>query len=241
MDSFYSVILLALFAGLAMPAGAFIARIENIKPLWLESELMHGITAFGGGALLSAVALVLVPEGIGHFSPWAAASLFLLGGMAFMWLDIYLSKSKTSMSQLAAMLSDFIPESLALGSAVALGSSDAVLIAVLIAMQNLPEGFNAYRELKASSKKTAKFNPSKIIFYFFLLALCGPIAGGVAYVWLSEWPVFISGVMLFASGGILYAVFQDIAPQVTLEKHWAPPMGAVMGFVLGLVGYMMTQ
>ena len=237
MDPFYSVILLALLAGLAMPAGAFLACVESVKPRLLESELRHGITAFGGGALLSAVALVLVPEGIQDFSPWAAAVLFLFGGLAFMGLDIYLSKSQTSMSQLAAMLSDFIPECLALGSAVALGSDDAVLIAVLIAMQNLPEGFNAYQELKVSSS----FSVSKIIFYFFLLALCGPIAGGVAYVWLSEWPVFISGLMLFASGGILYAVFQDIAPRVVLEKHWAPPMGAVMGFVLGLVGYMMTQ
>ncbi|MBD5771876.1 ZIP family metal transporter [Marinomonas colpomeniae] len=237
MTPFYSVILLALFAGLAMPAGALIAQYEKIRPLWLESELTHGITAFGGGALLSAVALVLVPEGILHFSPLPAAALFLLGGAAFMSLDILLSKSKASMSQLVAMLSDFIPESLALGAAFALGSSDAILIAALIAMQNLPEGFNAFRELKASSH----YSSLKILFMFFVLALCGPVASGMAYLWLSDWPALVSGVMLFASGGILYAVFQDIAPQVTLEKHWAPPMGAVMGFVLGLVGYMLTQ
>jgi ZIP family zinc transporter len=47
--------------------------------------------------------------------------------------------------------------------------------------------------------------------------------------------------MLVAAGGILYAVFQDIAPQVKLEKHWAPPFGAVLGFVLGLVGFMMQH
>ena len=237
MSPFYSVILLALFAGLAMPAGALIAQLERIRPLWLENELTHGITALGGGALLSAVALVLVPEGIVHFSPLFAASLFLFGGVAFMCIDIWLSKSKTSMSQLIAMLSDFIPESLALGAAFALGRSDAILIAGLIALQNLPEGFNAFRELKSSSH----YSSLKILFIFCLLALCGPVASGAAYLWLSDWPELVSGVMLFASGGILYAVFQDIAPQVALEKHWAPPMGAVMGFVLGLVGYMLTQ
>jgi zinc transporter, ZIP family len=237
MAPLYSVILLTLLAGLAMPAGALIARFEKIKPVWLENELMHGITAFGGGALLSAIALVLVPEGIVHFSIWSATALFLLGGMVFMWLDIFLSKSQTSMSQLVAMLSDFIPESLALGAAFALGSVDAVLLATLIAMQNLPEGFNAFRELKTSSH----YSPRKIILWFFVLALCGPASGVVAYLWLSEWPSLVSGIMLFASGGILYAVFQDIAPQVTLERHWAPPMGAVMGFALGLVGYMLVQ
>ena len=237
MTPLYSVIFLTLFAGLAMPLGALIAHFERIKPEWLETELMHGVTAFGGGALLSAIALVLVPEGVQHFAPWSAALLFLLGGTSFMWLDIQLSKGQTSMSQLVAMLADFIPESLALGAAFALGTINGVLLATLIAMQNLPEGFNSFRELKASSH----YRPSTIILCFVLLALCGPIAGVVAHVWLAEWPAVVSGIMLFASGGILYAVFQDIAPQVTLEKYWAPPMGAVMGFALGLVGYMVVQ
>ncbi|BDX02940.1 divalent cation transporter [Marinomonas pontica] len=236
MTPLYSVILLTLLAGLAMPVGAMIAHYERIQPIWLEAELMHGITAFGGGALLSAIALVLVPEGIEYFSAGAAAILFLTGGFAFMFLDIQLSKSDTSMSQLVAMLSDFIPESLALGAAFALGNINGVLLAALIAMQNVPEGFNAFRELKASSH----YRPCIIILWFVLLAMTGPIAGVIALLWLVEWPSVISGIMLFASGGILYAVFQDIAPQVVLEKHWAPPMGAVMGFAFGLVGYMLT-
>ncbi|WP_111639824.1 ZIP family metal transporter [Marinomonas shanghaiensis] len=237
MAPLYCLLLLTLFAGLAMPFGALIAYFERITPEWLETELMHGITAFGGGALLSAIALVLVPEGSAHFSTWCAAVLFLLGGLMFMWLDIFLSHKKTSMSQLVAMLSDFIPESLALGAAFALGGTNVVLLAVLIAMQNLPEGFNAFRELRSSSD----YRPWSIILCFFVLALCGPVSGMIAYFWLSDWPSIVSGLMLFASGGILYAVFQDIAPQVALEKHWAPPMGAVMGFAVGLVGYMLTQ
>lgn len=46
--------------------------------------------------------------------------------------------------------------------------------------------------------------------------------------------------MLFAAGGILYAVFEDIAPQVVLENERAPPMGAVLGFVLGVAGHLLT-
>ncbi|MCB5162763.1 ZIP family metal transporter [Marinomonas algarum] len=236
MTPLYSVIFLTLFAGLAMPLGALIAHFERIKPQWLEAELMHGVTAFGGGALLSAIALVLVPDGVKHFSPISAVLLFLAGGFVFMVIDIQLSKSKASMSQLIAMLSDFIPESIALGAAFALGSKNGVLLASLIAMQNLPEGFNAYRELRSSSH----YRPFCIILSFVILALSGPLAGVIAHLWLSEWPSVISGIMLFASGGILYAVFQDIAPQAVLEKHWAPPMGAVMGFALGLAGYMIV-
>jgi ZIP family zinc transporter len=57
---------------------------------------------------------------------------------------------------------------------------------------------------------------------------------------LSGYPVIIAIIMLFASGGILYSVFQDLAPKVKLENHWAPPMGAVLGFVVGMYGLMIT-
>ncbi len=75
---------------------------------------------------------------------------------------------------------------------------------------------------------------------FALMATLGPMAGVSGYLWLSESPAVIAAIMLFASGGILYSIFQDIAPQVKLEKHWGPPMGAVLGFVLGMFGFMVT-
>ena len=40
----------------------------------------------------------------------------------------------------------------------------------------------------------------------------------------------------FAAGGILYLIFQDIAPQSKMRRHWMPPLGAVLGFVVGMIG-----
>jgi ZIP family zinc transporter len=225
-----------LLAGLAMPLGATIACFEKIENKWIEEEFRHGVMAFGGGALLSAVALVLVPEGIANLNPLSASIWFIVGGLTFMLLDIFLKKINTPASQLAAMLSDFIPESIALGAAFATGNSNAFLLTALIALQNLPEGFSAYRELNS----TSSYKPKKIIIMFSLMAILGPISGISGYLWLSEYPEAISAVMLFASGGILYSIFQDLAPQVKLEKHWAPPRGAVLGFVLGMFGLMVT-
>ena len=48
----------------------------------------------------------------------------------------------------------------------------------------------------------------------------------------------LDAVLLFAAGGILYLTFQDIAPQSRLERHWAPPLGAVLGFALALLADM---
>ncbi|MBA4500965.1 ZIP family metal transporter [Marinobacterium marinum] len=229
------IILLTLLAGMSMPLGAMLARAEKIHPRWLEQELRHSIIAFGGGALLSAVALVLVPDGVQHLPTEVALYWFLLGGLVFMLLDVLLNRFKTSASQLVAMLSDFIPESIALGAAFALGGSNGLLLALLIALQNLPEGFNAFRELRHSSHYPA----NRIILMFTMMALLGPLAGVVSYVWLADYPAVVSSTMLFAAGGILYSVFQDIAPQARLKRHWGPPMGAVFGFAFGILGHMM--
>lgn len=228
------IILLTLLAGLAMPLGASIARLQDIRPNWMDEEFRHGVIAFGGGALLSAVTFVLVPEGIGHLNSVMASLCFIAGGLAFMGLDIFLHKRQTEASQLAAMLADFIPESLALGVALAIGSKSALLLALLIGLQNLPEGFNAYRELK----HTGQENSWHTIKLFAAMALLGPVAGLCGYWFLADHEAWVAGIMLFAAGGILYSIFQDIAPQAKLEKFWAPPMGAIFGFVLGMVGFM---
>jgi ZIP family zinc transporter len=166
MDLLYIVIASTLLAGLAMPLGAIVAYFEKIDNEWIEEDLRHGVMAFGGGALLSAVALVLVPEGIANLNSLPASIWFIVGGLSFMFLDIFLKKINTPASQLAAMLSDFIPESIALGAAFATGNSSAFLLAALIALQNLPEGFSAYQELNS----TSAFNPKKIIIMFGLMA-----------------------------------------------------------------------
>ena len=217
-----------------MPIGAIIARFEHLQSDWLEQELRHSVVAFGAGTLLSAVALVLVPDAIKELSMTSTSIYFILGGFAFMLLDILLQKINTPASQLAAMLTDFIPESIALGAAFAYDSRSGLLLALLIALQNLPEGFNAYREMQQGKQISA----NKIIMLFCLMALLGPISGLTGYLWLAQSPDVIAALMMFAAGGILYSIFQDIAPQVPLKKHWAPPMGALLGFLMGVLGSM---
>lgn len=229
-----TLLLFTLLAGLAMPVGAILANLSERYLHWKESEIKHGVIAFGGGALLSAIALILVPQGIENKSMASAAFYFLGGSVAFMLIDIMLDKFKSTASQLVAMLGDFIPEALAVGAAVAIGSPSSFLLALLMTLQNLPEGFNAYNELKQSSN----MSNAKLIGLFFVMSLAGPICGIIGFLWLADQPEAISSIMLFAAGGILYSVFQDIAPQAKLDRHWIPALGATLGFLLGLLGHM---
>jgi ZIP family zinc transporter len=230
------IVLLTAIAGLAMPAGAMLATIERIQPAWLEQELRHSVIAFGGGILLSAVALVLVPDGVEALSmPWVVG-LFALGGIAFLLLDRALEASGNSASQLVAMLSDFLPEAMALGATFAVDRNTGMLLALLITFQNLPEGFNAYRELVSSGSRGR----------WIIIAMCclvplGPAMGLAGHYWLAPHPEGIGGVMLFAASGILYLTFQDIAPQAKLSNRHAPALGAVAGFLVGVIGHMLLS
>lgn len=237
MNELLLLFLLTLGAGLAMPFGALLGSYGRLANRDHENEFSHTVMAFGGGALLSAVALVLVPDGMDELDPFSAAVCFLLGGLFFMGFDIWLARSSTQASQLVAMLLDFIPESLALGAAFAIGNSSALLLAVLIALQNIPEGFNAFRELSSS----ANFRSRTILLSFTLMAFLGPLSAVGGYYWFSDHPTILAMIVMAAAGGILYSVFQDIAPKVTIEKHWGPPMGAVLGFMLGMIGKMMLN
>lgn len=218
-----------------MPTGALFARLDLVRPSILGTSWSHFIVAFGGGALISAVALVLVPEGTSKLTPIPATLCFAAGGAFFYFLDNYLNQLKSSAGQLVAMLSDFIPEAIALGAAFAAGESTGMLLALLMVLQNLPEGFNAYEELSKSSK----LRPNQIVLAFSGLALVGPISATTGYYLLAQQQELMGALMLFASAGILYLVFQDIAPDSKLKSKGMPALGAVAVFLLGLVGNML--
>ncbi|WP_071672974.1 ZIP family metal transporter [Nioella nitratireducens] len=233
-DSLTLALLYSTLAGMAIPLGGFLAQIEHIRPRWMENELRHSVIAFGGGALVSGVALVLVPEGALHLAPGHSIALFGIGGIAFAGLDVMLARRGGGSSQLVAMLLDFLPESLALGALLATGSETALVLAGIIFLQNLPEGFNAYREITTVSR----LRPRRVLLFFCLLVPIGPLAATLGHIVLVDAPGTLGGIMLFAAGGILYLVFEDIAPQAVLANRHAPPLGAVAGFMLGLAGHL---
>lgn len=233
MQEITTIILFTLGASACIPLGGLLASVEKIRPNWLENELRHFIIAFGGGVLLAAVALVLVPEGNKYFSsPILSVVVLLVGGSSFFVLERFMGTRNMEKPQFSAMLLDYIPESLALGGAFAVGAHSAPLLAIFIGLQNLPEGFNAYRELLATPGTRKK----QILTAMIMLVPIGPIFAMIGWAYLSDHVVLLGAIMLFAAGGILYLIFQDIAPQSRMRRHWAPPLGAVLGFGLGMLG-----
>lgn len=218
-------------AGVAAFLGALVARFEGTAETVAKREMIHGVVAFGGGVLVAAVAFALAPEGIAILSTPVLAVTFCLGGIIFCVLDARLSAHGGTKSQFVAMLLDFIPEAISLGAVFGEDHRLGFLLAAFIGVQNLPEGFNSFREIVASG-----VSRGAALAAFFAVSLLGPVASFVGYVFLQNQAKWTAGMMSFAAGGILYLIFQDIAPQSKMRRHWSPPLGAVLGFAVGMMG-----
>ena len=223
------IILYSSLAGFPIFIGGILSSIFQSRKRKLKSEINHFIIAFGGGALLSAIAFALIPKALNELKIFPLAVIFLGGTFVFMCIDFWVGKRKGSLAQVMSMMMDFIPEALALGASFAYSHEFGLLLAIFIGLQNLPEGFNSYIELRKQLKKKAT------LWLMFGLSFVGIIAALTGKFLLGENPKAIAGILLFAGGGILYLIFQDIAPLSRRKNDWIPATGASFGFLLGML------
>ena len=229
-------LILALVAGLTIPAGAWISSLDKVRNLCRSKDIDSFVSYFGGGALLSAIALVLIPHGMENVSVVPASLAFLFGGLVFWQVDVRLKRSGSPASQFIGMLLDFVPEAILLGTAAAIDSPIVYLLAIMIALQNMPQGFASYLDMRSEKESNRK-----LWILFLLVPLAGPLAAWLGFGLFSAHPSLTGQLMLFCSGGILYLLFDDIAPRAHLKNHDFPALGAVSGFLLGLIGDMLIH
>ncbi|MGO2562176.1 ZIP family metal transporter [Psychrobacter sp.] len=232
----FELILFSGFAGATVFIGGVLANIfdHHIKDSPFKSQLVHTLMSFGAGIILSALALVLIPKGMEVLSVWGVMASFSLGAVLFMFIDRRLAKSGSQQATLLAMMMDFVPESIALGAVFAIEPQMAILLAVFIGLQNLPEAFNSFRDLVQSG-----FSVKKTLAIFFILSFFGIISALIGHFLLSQHPSMTAYLMTFASGGILYLLIQDIIPESKLNSNYMTSLGATFGFLIGVVGEML--
>ncbi|MCF7870722.1 MAG: divalent cation transporter [Candidatus Omnitrophica bacterium] len=231
MGDLADIILYSFLSGVTVFFGGLFRKIENFPEGKKKEEFLHSIVAFGGGILVSAVALVLVPKGIKELTLIPIIIIFIAGAICFFLLDEFISSQGGTKAQLMAMLMDFIPEAIALGAVFAHDKALGLLLAIFIGLQNLPESFNSFSDLVKSG-----ISETKVLVIFIPLSFCGVAGAVLGYLFLGGFPKIIAGLMLFAASGILYLTFQDIAPLAKMEKNWRPALGASLGFLVGIIG-----
>jgi ZIP family zinc transporter len=233
MEDLFKIILYSFFSGVTVFLGGLLSKYfeRYFQDGFVKEEILHTSIAFGGGIIVAAVAFVLVPEGMNLLPLVPMAIIFLTGAIIFFFLDRYIEKKGGTISQLLAMLMDFVPEAIALGAVFATDHNLGLLLAIFIGLQNFPESFNSYLDLRNSG-----YSSKKCLLILFFLSFSGIIAAILGYYLLSNMPKLTASMMLFSSGGILYLIFQDIAPMSKLKKSWFPALGASFGFLVGMIG-----
>jgi zinc transporter, ZIP family len=240
--------------GLAVAASLMLGALVASR-ITLPERVAAPITAFGGGILLAAVALELVPEADRQAGLGVTAMGMLAGTAVFVGADAWLSRDQSTETMrrsrhaaaagrammpleraeaargesiAAGIFVDGVPESIALGLTVA--ASDlgvALLVGVLVG--NLVEAYGAVRPIIASGY-SKRFAVGLVGVIGVALAVA-TVMGGTLLADAS--PTLVGGSQAVAAGGVLAVVSIAIIPYAFAEVSRLVAFAVVAGFVAG--------
>jgi L-alanine-DL-glutamate epimerase-like enolase superfamily enzyme len=133
----FMVIGITLFAGGTSFIGAIIG-----KYIHFSTSVLLFLTAFGAGILIAAAIFEMVIQAEKSIGLIPTLVFFIFGAIIFTIADVIATRKGGGADILIGIGLDTIPESLAIGASIASGSAFA--IALLIRIQNIPEGIAAF-------------------------------------------------------------------------------------------------
>ena len=219
-----TVIGITLFAGGTSFIGALIAKYVNFS-----TSVILFLTAFGAGILISAAIFEMVIEAEKSIGIISTLLFFILGAIIFTIADVIAVKKGGGADILIGIGLDTIPESLAIGASIAAGPAFA--LALLIGIQNIPEGIAAYKEMRTG--KTAFPNSKKALYAIGVISIIPVILGLIGLFFLQGLHYIVGLILALSAGGIFYMLFYDMIPKAHKERKWIPTFGAVLGFIIG--------
>jgi ZIP family zinc transporter len=241
-----------LVVGASLLAGAVAAARFQ-----LPERLAATLTAFGGGVLLAAVALELLPEADAEAGTALTAIGVAAGTLVYVGADAWLSREESDremrralhasaagraapaermmrgesargLSIAAGLFIDGVPESLALGLTIAEEELGIALLAGIL-IGNLVESYGAARPI-ISGGHTVRFAIQVLGGIGLALALATALGGTVL---ADASPEFIGTAQAIAAGAVLAVVTIAVIPNAFEEVSRRAATASVAGFVLG--------
>jgi ZIP family zinc transporter len=235
----------------SLVAGGLIAAAID-----LPARIAATITAFGGGTLLSAVALELVPEADAEAGA-ALTALGLLGGtLLYVGADAWLSRNEemklarrsmhaaasgrmmgVSSNQAEAMRGesiavglfvDGVPESIAVGLTIAEGEVGVALLAGVL-IGNVVESYGAAQPIVVGGR-TRRFAVTLLGAIGVALALATVLGGTVL---ADASPELVGTAQAVAAGAVLAVVSIAVIPHAFEEVSSLVATATVAGFIVG--------
>jgi ZIP family zinc transporter len=220
------VIAITTFAGGTSFLGALIARKRNFS----EQQILF-FTAFGAGILMAAAIFEMVIEAETSLGITFTMLAFLAGAIIFTLADIIAEKKGGGAGILLGIGLDSIPESLAMGASIA-AAGPALALAILIGIQNVPEGIASFREMM-TGKTAFNNNPRKALTAIGVVSIIPIFLGLVGLFYMQGMDDVIAVILALSAGGIFYMLYYDMIPKAHKDRKWLPTFGAVLGFIIG--------
>ena len=229
----------------------YFVRKKDISP-----KLNKIFTGFAAGVMFSASFFSLIKPAleseVSYMSNWIVVAISIILGAGFLWgIDKLVphfhtaekqdeglpSKrlSKTSKMFLAVTIHN-VPEGLSVGIAfgVALSQSDnhallvgALLLAIGIGIQNIPEGAVVSLPIKGETGSS-----SKAFLFGMLSGIVEPVAAILGLFLAMQIQGIMPWALAFAAGCMIYVVAEEMIPEMTSEGH---DHYGVWSFILGFV------
>lgn len=229
----------------------FLLRKKEISP-----KLSKIFIGFAAGVMFSASFFSLIKPALenntNYMPSWLIVVISIILGASFLWLidkivpHFHASEnkdeglkakrmSKTSKMFLAVTIHN-VPEGLSVGIAfgVALSQSDnhallvgALLLAIGIGIQNIPEGAVVSLPVKAETGSS-----SKAFVFGILSGIVEPIAAVLGLFLAMQIQGIMPWALAFAAGCMIYVVAEEMIPEMTSEGH---DHFGVWSFVVGFV------
>jgi ZIP family zinc transporter len=219
------VIAITTFAGGTSFLGVYIG-----KRIRFTDQQVLTLTAFGAGILIAAAVFQMVIEAEKSIGITITLITFLAGAALFTIADMIAEKKGGGAGILLGIGLDIIPESLAIGAAIA--SGPALALALLIGIQNIPEGIASYKEMM-TGKTAFSNNPKKALAAVGVVSVIPVLLGLAGLFYLTGMKEAIAIVFSLSAGGIFYMLYYDMIPKAHKERKWLPTFGALLGFIIG--------
>lgn len=219
------VIAITSFAGGTSFLGVYIG-----KRMRFTDQQVLTLTAFGAGILIAAAVFEMVIEAEKNIGITLTLIAFLAGAALFTIADMIAERKGGGAGILLGIGLDIIPESLAIGAAIA--SGPALALALLIGIQNIPEGIASYKEMMTGETAFSN-NPKKALAAVGVVSVIPVFLGLAGLFYLTGMKDTIAIIFALSAGGIFYMLYYDMIPKAHKERKWLPTFGAVLGFIIG--------
>ena len=193
------------------------------------------ISAFGAGALISAVSFGLVLEASGKKSPAILAAALALGAIVYFLGSKCLdrrnktgSESSRGLALLMGATLDGIPESLILGISIAGGAGLSLPFLVAVIVSNLPEGMASAAVLG----KDPNYPTRRILGMWGIVVCISSVVAGLGVFVATLVTMTGALAQAFAAGALLTMITDDLIPEARELAGLGAGLAAVIGFAV---------